>query len=423
MTARSAGAFLAVLSVFLYGYTLPGVTLNLFFGVLVLMAAAGMTALAGGTPSVQKPVVLALLVVLTVGAVGVLLGRGPIASYLLQVLAISLVTVSATVVIAGSGVDSVKLFPTYLELSFYFALIALSELVLGAFGLYLPFLTPEVDYVFLNFHRVSGLAAEPAHYCFVMAPSVVAVLISLLSGRPCMSVGKSLAIVASYILTFSSVGFFLLALVLVVFLFRRSSLSSFAAKVVLAMGVVGIFAVIPQINMRILDTYAVFVTRDDTDVNLSSLTLYKNSLVSLNSAIEQPLFGAGLGGHERNYLKYLPEALANQGRNLNEKDANSMFLRLISELGLPFTAAFYLLAILLWTGFPDRMDSEPVFWKKLTSTAILGMIIVTGLRGGNYIAHGFPFFLVLYYDVYRRLKFGDVPLSAVTPRLLPARFQ
>ena len=39
MNVRNAGAFLGVLSVVLCGYTLPRVTLNVFFGVFVLILA------------------------------------------------------------------------------------------------------------------------------------------------------------------------------------------------------------------------------------------------------------------------------------------------------------------------------------------------------------------------------------------------
>jgi len=39
VNVRNAGAFLGVLSVVLYGYTLPRVTLNLFFAVFVLVLA------------------------------------------------------------------------------------------------------------------------------------------------------------------------------------------------------------------------------------------------------------------------------------------------------------------------------------------------------------------------------------------------
>jgi hypothetical protein len=176
------------------------------------------------------------------------------------------------------------------------------------------------------------------------------------------------------------------------------------------MGVVGLFSIVPQINVRVLDTYGAFVIGEYTNVNLSSLTLYKNTLVSLNSAIDQPFFGAGLGGHEHNYYKYLPDTLLKLGSNLNEKDANSLFLRLVSELGVPFTLAFYFFVMKFWTGFPDRRDASPIYWKKLTSSAVLGLIVANSLRNGNLINHGFPFFLVLYYSVYRSLKYGDLPL-------------
>ena len=413
MRIRHTGIFLAVVSVFLYGYTLPGMELNLFVGVLVLVASATLFTLAKGPLLVQRRVFVALVVVLAVGIVGVMLGRGSMSNYLTQAFAISLVVISSTIVVAGGRELTAKIFPTYLELSFVYALIAILELAFGLFGIYFEFLTPEIDYAFANVHRITGLAAEPAHYCFVMTPSVVAILIGALLGRPCMSIFKSVVIVLSYILTFSSVGFFILSLVLLAFFFRRSSWSSAKAKVVLAVAVIGLFSSVPQINMRLVDTYSAFVLGNHANVNLSSLTLYKNAVVTTRSAVDQPIFGAGLGGHEHNYYKYLPDSLLMLGRNLNERDANSLFLRLVSEFGVPFTLVFYLLVILLWTGFPDRRDTSPVYWKKLTSTAILVLIIAHSLRTGNYISNGFPLFLILYYDAYRSLKFGDIAAKSL----------
>jgi hypothetical protein len=411
MTIRTIGIFLAVASVFLYGYGLPGLELNLFVGVIVLVLAAMTFTLGNQSLFFHRNVLISLIVILVVGSIGVLLGRGSMSVYLTQAFAISLVVISSTIVIAGAGELASKIFPTYLTLSFAFALIALLELILGLFGVYFEFLTPEIDYVFGNVHRITGLAAEPAHFVHVMTPSVVAILISAFSNRLCMSPAKSLVIVVSYILTFSSLGFFVIALVLLTVLFWRASLSSIAVKIVLVASLIGAFSAIPQINIRVVDTYNVLVSSEIENVNVSSLTTYKNLRVAIQSGIDQPVFGAGLGGHEHNYYKYLP-AFLSHGKNFNDKDASSFFLRLISEFGIPFTVVFYCLVLALWTGFPDRDEPAPIYWKKLTSTAVLFLVVARSARGGNFLTHGFPFFLILYYSVYSSLKFGDLPRTA-----------
>ena len=408
MKIRDIGIFLAVSSLFLYGYSLPGLELNLFVGVIVLALAAMTFTLANGSLFFHRKVLISLVVILAVGSIGILLGRGSMSAYLTQAFVISLVVICSTIVISSAGELAAKIFPIYLTLSFAFALIALLELVLGLFGVYFELLTPEIDYVFANVHRISGLAAEPAHFVHVMTPSVVAILISAFSNRLCMSPVKSLVIVVAYILTFSSLGFFVIALVLLTVLFWRTSLSLIAAKIILVASLIGVFSAIPQINTRVLDTYNVLVSSEIGNVNLSSLTVYKNLRVTTQSGTNQPTFGAGLGGHEHNYYKYLP-AFLSHGRNLNDTDASSLFLRLISEFGIPFTVVFYWIVLALWTGFPDRDDSAPIYWKKLTSTAVLFLIIARSARGGNFITHGFPFFLILYYSVYSSLKTGDLP--------------
>ena len=408
MRIRTTGIFLAVFSIFLYGYSLPGLELNLFVGVIVLVLAAMTFTLGDRSLLFNRNVLISLIVILAVGSIGILLGRGSMSAYLTQAFVISLVVICSTIVISGAGELASKIFPTYLTLSFVFALVALLELGLGLLGVYFELLTPKIDYVFANVHRISGLAAEPAHFVHVMTPSVVAILISAFSNRLCMSPAKSLVIVVSYILTFSSLGFFVIVLVLLTVLFWRTSLSSIAVKIILGASLIAVFSAIPQINTRAVDTYNVLVSSEIGNVNASSLTVYKNLRVAIQSGINQPTFGAGLGGHEHNYYKYLP-AFLSHGKNFNDRDASSLFLRLISEFGIPFTLVFYCLALALWTGFPDRDDPAPIYWKKLTSTAVLFLIIARSARGGNFITHGFPFFLVLYYSVYSSLKTGDLP--------------
>ena len=410
MDLQSASVILATASVFLYGYTLPGLPLNLFVGVLGLALAAVLMLLRSRPPLLHRDIFVTLLVILAVGAVGILLGRGSMGAYITQAFAIVLVTLSAVIVVGGAGENAAKIFPTYLDLSYYFALLALLELVLGLAGIYFEFLTPRVSPVFLGLHRVSGLAAEPAHFCVVMAPSIVAITVSSSLGRPCLPLSKSVPIFASYLLTFSSVGLFVLASTLLLLFFRRTSISALAKRAFLVALIAGASLSVPQINTRVIDTISVFSMSDAEGVNASSLTMYKNFIVTTRSAQDQPFFGAGLGGHEANYYKYLPSALVATGLNLNEKDAASLFLRLISEFGIPFTVLFYAMALFLWTGLPSSDDDSVVFWKKLTSTAVLGMIIANSVRNGNYINHAFPFFLVLYYSAHRSLRFGDVEL-------------
>ena len=96
------------------------------------------------------------------------------------------------------------------------------------------------------------------------------------------------------------------------------------------------------------------------------------------------------------------------GLNLNEKDAASLVSPLILEFGMSVTMGSHRVVLYLWTGLPNRADADPVCWKILTSTAILGIIVANSLRNGNY---GFPFFLVLYYDIFRSLRRGDVSLA------------
>ena len=71
MNVHKAGEFLGVLSVFLYGYTLPGVTLNLFFAGFVLILAEVAISLGKGPLLLQRNVLIARLLTLSIGGIGI----------------------------------------------------------------------------------------------------------------------------------------------------------------------------------------------------------------------------------------------------------------------------------------------------------------------------------------------------------------
>src|SRR5690606_37181188 len=90
------------------------------------------------------------------------------------------------------------------------------------------------------------------------------------------------------------------------------------------------------------------------------------------------------------------------GFNLNGADANSMFLRLLSETGLFGVLIFIYIIFKFYLARDENHDTY--HW--LVSNGILIMMLLNLFRQGHYFLNGFPFFVILYiynsisYDKY-----------------------
>jgi len=127
------------------------------------------------------------------------------------------------------------------------------------------------------------------------------------------------------------------------------------------------------------------------NVNTSSFVLYNNYNVAMSNFLDHPL-GTGFGSHEIAFEKYsLTRTMDILELEFNQGDANSTFLRLLSELGiLGVGFVFYVLF-----KFYVRFSGDNIH--ALISNALLVLIILHLVRQGNYFYNGFPFFVLLYY--------------------------
>ena len=126
----------------------------------------------------------------------------------------------------------------------------------------------------------------------------------------------------------------------------------------------------------------------------SSFILYNNYVVATENFKTNFLFGTGIGSHAFAFnIHSLSKDIKQKGFDSNSADANSMFLRLMSETGL-FGIIIFIYIII--TGYVKR-DPKRLTYHWLISNAILLMILLNLFRQGHYFLYGFPFFLFLYY--------------------------
>lgn len=149
-----------------------------------------------------------------------------------------------------------------------------------------------------------------------------------------------------------------------------------------------------------------------TRVHGSSFVLYNNYNAAKQNFLENPFFGTGLGSHEFAFDKY---NLANKIGNIyefNVSDANSMFLRTVSEVGL-IGVCFLVFFIIKFFISRDLGSNEiDEYW--LISNALLVLILLQYARQGNYTYNGFFLYCWMYY-------YNKVAYSKYTETLNPVK--
>ncbi|MBA2610875.1 MAG: hypothetical protein H0U95_02820 [Bacteroidetes bacterium] len=265
--------------------------------------------------------------------------------------------------------------------------------------------------------RINSLFSEPSSLGIAVAPAFFVCIYQLLTRtNDFISLKRCLVIVACYCLSFSSLAFlgiflsiilitlnfgavryFLFAIPLSVFLFfiAYNNATEFKVRVD---GIKELFVdnILDEAkagetklakNKRIRN----FLNR----VHGSSFVFYNNYYIAKQNFIKNPLFGTGIGSHEFAYDKYTLNKIIGGIYEFNTGDANSLFLRTISEVGL-FGALFLILFVFKYFVSHDlNGDENEDYW--LMSNALLVLILLTYLRQGNYTYNGFFLYGWMYY--------------------------
>lgn len=307
--------------------------------------------------------------------------------------------------IAYNKFNAYPLFKIYLYFARIVAIIALIQFVSYTIGF-----TPGYNFRWLfnkytlvaseNYIRLSSIIAEPSQYAFVMAPAMFVSLYALLYNNTFFVNRKTaILILGTTILTYSTHAYIVIFMsVLFVLMKRFNLLKSIVFLSILITGFVFIYNTTPIVQRRVDDS--VLIIKDAhrindqfflSKLNTSSFTLLNNSVIALRSFESNPLVGSGLGSHPISFNKY---SITRQRylpfQDFNTMDANSLFLRLLSETGM--LGLFAILFILVRYRYTDSRNTVP--W--VISHAILVMIIAALLREGHYYLSGVPLFIFMY---------------------------
>jgi len=166
-----------------------------------------------------------------------------------------------------------------------------------------------------------------------------------------------------------------------------------------------------DIKMRVNETMNVLLGRQTLhESNASTFAFLSNAAVAYRSFMSNPALGSGLGSYQISYNKFISQVtdIAQVRMFLNIEDANSLFLRLMSEMGM--VGMGMVLYFIFKFHIYRKDDPSGYFW--IINNAILAMFMIRLLRSGHYFNGGLFFFVWLYYfsGKYKRLINEDKKL-------------
>lgn len=278
--------------------------------------------------------------------------------------------------------------------------------------------------------RINSTFTEPSYFGSSIAPAFFIAAYELFFKKEVfLTRTKCVVIIAAYLLTFSSLAYIGIFITLLLLAINFGALRYFflAVPVAIIMFVVA-YSNVKDFRVRIDGMKALFiegiienelagkmtsgarmlkVSRVLTKIHGSSFVLYNNTYVAKENFKQNPLFGSGLGSHEIAFQKYNLNYMLGGIYEFNAPDANSMFLRILSELGIMGVLFIFLFIFKFYVSKNLGVEEDETYW--LISNAVLVIIITQLLRQGNYTFNGFLFFGFMYYfNRFKYIEYGDM---------------
>ena len=319
-----------------------------------------------------------------------------------------------------SEFDIKDLFKKYLDLAFIVAGIGVVQEVLYLAGIHDIF--DNVKRVSLGFYRVYSIMGEPYFLAVALAPALFYFFNKLFGSSSFRKFSPKNLIYFStiflcYIFTFSTGGIIGLALAFGLTTFNRLNKKVFVVLPLLVLYVVSnpekFTFDFKEVEVRITDTFKGMLEGGEmskeelSEMNSSSFALISNLIIAQRTIAFSPYFGCGVGNHEH-VSNALFESLFGKDffirfGNFNAKDANSLFIRMMSEggaSGLLLLLFVYLKPFLFRRG----IDNPELAIYTIINQACFIMFSIRLVRTGNYISQGFMFFIFLYVISYQIVK-------------------
>jgi hypothetical protein len=338
---------------------------------------------------------IAILVLIGFSLLGMRQSPTPINAVFSQVLGIGVLSVYYFSALTTFGLTVPQWIEVYIRVAFAVAIVGL---------LFWP--------VFAD-HRLKAFYAEPSFYVYMTLPALGYCLNTYLSDRRYGL--EALIFILSYILADSSLGYIGLALAFIfAFAHRLKGWQALAGGILFCILAIGLYFSSAGFQIRARDTAVAVTNQNLANVNLSTFALLSNLYVAGRTLETYPATGVGLGGYRYIYDAYIGEVTGLDLKNfieLNREDANSMFLRVAAELGIPGLIILFSFLIVC-----ARVRGSP--YREIRN-ALLPYLLVRIGRFGSYFSPELYFFsglFMLNYLEYRKSLVGDISAPEIGGR-------
>lgn len=258
----------------------------------------------------------------------------------------------------------------------------------------------------LNFlPRAVGLSTEPTHYAIIILPGVyLALLVLIGKGSQLKLESKKIAVIIliGVILSFSLVGYFGLFLCLIS-IFASKSKGKLIVKAGLAVFFLAFIYIIsssslmyklnklPTMFSEGIESY------EYTTSDLSGFALASNLLVARESLKKSHYLGTGFNTHKDSYDREIYRIFSESQviMELNRTGAGSLYIRILSEFGIPGILIFFYFIFHFW--IRKAITASPL---KYINNMSLMMIICYCTREESYINIYLSFFMALSYYTF-----------------------
>ena len=349
---------------------------------------------------INKKSSLILIIITALGLFSIIAFKNAFSRVIFQIIGISVISNYFYNFFRYSKYSQQQIFKTYTDYAVIISVIGLFFFAAQLFlNINISFLLAKIlpyGYPTLEADsnlKLSSIMLEPAHFAGIMLPSFVYCFYYFKSEK-----SRFFIIFIALILTFSAVGYAGLLFVLIVLFI---SIKSFLKKTLILLIAFSVsflaYFHVKEIKMRIDDTISVILKNDYNfeGVNLSTYALISNYYVTSQVLKDSPIIGHGIGSHPISHDLYISgvnggyiEAIG--ASNINNEDANSLLLRVLSEFGI-LGIAFIFYFIVKYYSNDEYQYSQ----------AILVYFFYKLLREGHYFSPEMYFFVFLYINLHK----------------------
>lgn len=260
-----------------------------------------------------------------------------------------------------------------------------------------------------NFIRITSITTEPAHLAILLIPGMYIALLRIFKIyiNKNIKLWKCYSILLATLMTFSLVAYIIAAIIILFILFFDNK--SLFKKLVIVISVlicVCLFITIMPSSLKIVSEKinSLFTLNKLTTSNLSSFAIVSNFRIVIESIKDGNFFGIGLGMHQLVYFKYIYKIYdpTKVVMLLNSVDAGSLYLRILSELGIPGFIIIYsfLFKQLILNKKAKEADDVTVILNHLA----LIFIFTYSIRMASYMDPLFAFMVSLLYFTNKYLN-------------------